>query len=151
MAVWKRICCPVDYSNASRTALVEAAELARRLEAELTVVSVAEIQPQAVGFDAPPVVSRQEAGEARRELDRWVGDAALVAPGRVRGELLSGEPATEIVRFLRDGRFDLVAMGTHGRKGLERLVLGSVTERVVRGAPCTVLVVRPERFGSEPD
>jgi universal stress protein A len=151
MAVWKRICCPVDYSDASRTALVEAAELARRIDGKLTVVSVSEIEPAAVTFDAPPVTSRQETGEARRALDRWVGDAAAIAPGRVRGELLSGEPATEIVKFLRDGRFDLVAMGTHGRRGLERLMLGSVTERVVRAAPCSVLVVRPERFDSEPD
>jgi universal stress protein A len=151
MAVWKRICCPVDDSNASRTALVEAAEIARRIDGELTVLRVTEIEPAAVTFDAPPVKSRQEADEARRELDRWVGDAAAIAPGRVRGELLSGEPATEIIRFLRNGRFDLVAMGTHGRKGVERLVLGSVTERVVREAPCSVLVVRPERFDSEPD
>ena len=151
MAVWKRICCPVDYSNASRNALFEAAELARRVEGELTVVRVTEFEPAAVTFDAPPVISRQEPDEARRALDRWVGDAAAIAPGRVRGELLSGEPATEIVQFLRNGRFDVVAMGTHGRKGLERLVLGSVTERVVREAPCTVLVVRPERFDTEPD
>jgi nucleotide-binding universal stress UspA family protein len=151
MAVWKRICCPVDYAEPSRHALVEAAELARRLEGELTVVSVMEHKPSADTFVAPPELFREEAEQARRQLDHWVADAESRAPGRVRGALLSGAPAEEIIKFLRDGRFDLVAMGTHGRKGLKRLVLGSVAERVVREAPCTVLVVRPERFESEPD
>jgi nucleotide-binding universal stress UspA family protein len=151
MAVWKRICCPVDYSEPSRLALVEAAELARRLEGELTIVSVMENRPSADTFVAPPELFREEAEQARRELDRWVADAEARAPGRVRGALLSGGPADEIIKFLRNGRFDLVAMGTHGRKGLKRLVLGSVAERVVREAPCTVLVVRPEHFDSEPD
>ncbi len=64
---------------------------------------------------------------------------------------MAGDPATEIIRFVQRGAFDLVVMGTHGRTGLRRLVIGSVAEKVIRHAPCSVLVVRPLQFNIEPD
>jgi hypothetical protein len=60
----------------------------------------------------------------------------------VRHVLLSGDPAEEIVRYGRDTGMDLIVMGTHGRTGLERLLLGSVAEKVLRDAACSVLVVK---------
>jgi nucleotide-binding universal stress UspA family protein len=151
MAVWKRICCPVDGSVPSSLALVEAAELTHRLEGELTVLRVIDHRPGETTFVAPPELHREEEARAGRDLDRWVEEAVRRAPGRVRGEMLHGPPAERILAFLREGRFDLVAMGTHGRKGLKRLMLGSVAEKVVREAPCSVLVVRAEHLDSEPD
>ena len=55
---------------------------------------------------------------------------------------LEGDPATEVVRYARDASMDVVVMGTHGRTGLERLLMGSVAEKVLREAPCSVLVVK---------
>jgi nucleotide-binding universal stress UspA family protein len=58
---------------------------------------------------------------------------------------LEGDPASEIVSFCRDALIDLVVMGTHGRTGVERMLLGSVAEQVLRDAPCSVLVVKLPR------
>lgn len=148
MASWKRICCPVDFSAASRTALMEAARTAKGAGAELVVLAVAEARRSKLSTDAlvsPPELFEAEREEARRQLRGWVEEAGVYAPGLVRGEARVGDPAEEVLRFVREGGFDLVAMGTHGRKGIRRLVLGSVAEKVVREAPCSVLVVRPER------
>ncbi len=69
--------------------------------------------------------------------------AERLAGGPVRAILESGSPAEQIVHAARSGRFDLVVTGTQTRHGLGRLLLGSVAERVVREAPCAVLVARP--------
>ena len=58
---------------------------------------------------------------------------------------LEGDPATEIARYAADANIDLIVMGTHGRTGLERMLLGSVAEQTLRGAPCSVLVVKLPR------
>ena len=61
----------------------------------------------------------------------------------VGGRVLPGEPAAEITRLAREEGFDVVVLATHGRHGLKRLLMGSVAERVVREAPCSVVVARP--------
>lgn len=66
----------------------------------------------------------------------------------VRIEVVAGDPASEILRRARTHGIDLVVVGTHGRTGLKHLVLGSVAERVVRQAPCPVLVVRSKEPGA---
>jgi nucleotide-binding universal stress UspA family protein len=63
----------------------------------------------------------------------------------IRHVLLEGDPATEIVRFATEEAMNLIVMGTHGRSGLERLLLGGVAEKVLRDAPCSVLVVKLPR------
>lgn len=154
MATWMRICCPVDFSAPSRAALLEAATIAKRCGGELTVLAVAESSRSKLATDAlvsPPELFEAEAEQLRRHVGRLVEEADALAPGHVHGETRVGDPASEVLRFVREGNFDLVAMGTHGRKGLKRLVLGSVAERVVREAPCSVLVVRPERAELEVD
>jgi nucleotide-binding universal stress UspA family protein len=79
--------------------------------------------------------------EDEETLARWRADAEGRARRPVRSRTLSGDPAAEIVRHAREERCDLVVIGTHGRAGIPRLVLGSVAERVARQCPCPVLVV----------
>jgi nucleotide-binding universal stress UspA family protein len=88
----------------------------------------------------PHHVSRAEARDYwRRQLEQ----IRPVDPGiRVEHVLLEGDPAREIVCYSRDHGIDLVVMGTHGRTGLERMLMGSVAEKVLRGASCSVLVVK---------
>ena len=145
MVSWLRILCAVDFSRASGSTLEAAADQARRHGAELTLLHVREPPPAAAvkGFAPPPVPSAAEAVEVGRQLARWREEATRLAGREVRAELASGSPAAEIVRLARQGNHDLVVVGTHGRTGFRRLVLGSVAERVVREAPCPVLVVRP--------
>jgi nucleotide-binding universal stress UspA family protein len=64
---------------------------------------------------------------------------------------LEGDPATEIIRYATASNIDLIVMGTHGRTGLERLLLGSVAEQVLRGAPCSVLVAKLPRAVAKPE
>jgi len=141
MADWKKICCAVDFSDPSRAALEEACALARRTGAELTLLHVWD--PHAPSPEVLLAKLEQAAPELEARLASWARDAgARTGGGSARTVLLTGPAAGEIVRFARDGGFDLVVMATHGRSGLARVLLGSVAEQVVREASCSVLVVR---------
>jgi nucleotide-binding universal stress UspA family protein len=84
--------------------------------------------------------------EARELLDRWAEKAKGACAARVSGHVAMGTPWREIVQMATHLHADLVLVGTHGRKGLARLVLGSVAETVVRKALCPVLVVRKKEY-----
>lgn len=144
MAGWKKICCAVDFSEPSRKAMREAAELARRLGAELVIVH-SFVPPPVVATDM--LVSTRDLGglvaeELEQTLAAWRSEAAAIAGAPVTSAVLAGEPEKEIVRYARDHPVDLLVLATHGRSGLKRLVLGSVADAVTRRAPCPVLVVR---------
>jgi len=92
------------------------------------------------GPSAPPtVVRRDHADEALTQLQDLVRGAFK---GKWEAEVAAGPPAETIVRIARERQADLIVMGTHGRTGLQHVLLGSVTEQVVRLAPCPVLTVR---------
>ncbi len=148
MLNWLKILCAVDFSESSRDALEHAAELARRFEAELTLIHVREVQ-RVVGTEIVPTekLLEEEARELGHKLEEWKTAAEEIAGRPVRTLLESGAAAPEIVRAAAREAFDLVVTGTKARKGLSRILLGSVAERVVREAPCPVLVARrvPDR------
>jgi nucleotide-binding universal stress UspA family protein len=150
MTAWRRICCPVDFSPASRVALEEAADLAWRFAAELTLLHVDDRAGRPVGSETllPPAALEPWTLELERQLAEWAGLAERIAVRPVRYALAAGPAAEEILRFVADGGFDVVVMGTHGRGEREHLEFGSVAEAVVRGAGCPVLVVR-RRAGRE--
>jgi nucleotide-binding universal stress UspA family protein len=81
---------------------------------------------------------------AQGALDAVVREATATGAKHVSGKLLAGAPWAEIVSQLAEEPFDLCVIGTHGRTGLARILLGSVAEMVVRHAPCSVLAVRPD-------
>src|SRR5512146_2689855 len=122
-ADWKRICCPIDFSDASRAAMEVAADLARRFGAELVLLHAYPIP----GYTFPdgsvvasPKMMQDLADQAQRHLDAWRADAVrLVGASRVTAEKAVGEPAGEIVSFARERGVDLLVLGTHGRTGLE--------------------------------
>lgn len=145
MSQYRKICCPVDFSEASRLAMHEAADLARRLGAELVLVHVTHpvSAPGAEPVLAPPARHGEEDPDAPQLLTAWAREAEALAGRAVQTRLASGRAGPEILRYAREGRFDLLVVGSHGRTGFKHLVLGSVAEELVRGAPCPVLVVRP--------
>ncbi|HEX9049064.1 MAG TPA: universal stress protein [Anaeromyxobacter sp.] len=146
-ADWKRICCPIDFSDASRAAMEVAADLARRFGASLVLLHAYPIP----GYTFPdgsvvasPKMMQDLADQAERHLEEWRAQAEkLVGAARVSAQKAIGEPAAEIVSFAKSSGIDLVVVGTHGRTGLEHALMGSVAERVVRRAHCPVLTVRP--------
>ncbi len=144
MSEWKKICCAIDFSEPSRFAMEEAASLARQLKADLALLHVYEA-PLPMTADmvlSPPELFERAVKEMERKMDGWQKEAERIAGRPVQSTVLAGDAAAVILRFLRQGLFDLLVTGTHGRTGLRHLVLGSVAEKVVRQAACPVLVIR---------
>jgi nucleotide-binding universal stress UspA family protein len=144
--VFYRIVVPTDFSAGSEEAWALAQRLAKALSSELVLVHVFVEAP--LWGEGPFTMehTRSVFAEARKwvieQLEQRVQQAA--AGGlRARAVLREGGAAhDEIVALATDEHADLIAMGTHGRGGLNRMLLGSVTDRVVRLAPCPVLTVR---------
>jgi nucleotide-binding universal stress UspA family protein len=139
----RHVLCPTDYSEFAERALVHAAALARALGGDLTVAYVFPY-PVPLGGEVPYFTSELLGSVARAEqLDKLKEFArpAAAAGVKVRSVLREGDPSREIARLAEELPADLVVMGTHGRGGFERLLLGSVTERLLRRAPCPVLTV----------
>lgn len=148
MIALKQVLVAVDFGDASEAALTYARNFARAFGARLHVMHVLDntfLRPMA---NDPHVV---ETAATRQLVDRLTDDdrQTLHAVPVIRK---SDTPAEEIVRYAKDERIDLIVMGTHGRKAVAHLLMGSVAERVVRTAPCPVLTVRhPEREFVLPD
>jgi nucleotide-binding universal stress UspA family protein len=145
-AEWKRICCPIDFSDASRAAMELAADLARRFGAELVLVHAYPVP----GYTFPdgsvvasPRMMQELADQAARHLAEWRGEAEKLGVPRVTTATAVGEPAGEILAYAAEHRVDVLVLGTHGRTGLEHALMGSVAERVVRRAKIPVLTVHP--------
>lgn len=144
----KKVLFATDFSDASTTALAVAASLARDCRAELLIVHVQ--QPPTVYGGDEMVGSLYEIDDARarEQLDQLQPPI----PGlSVRRELLIGPPADEIVALAEREAVDLIVIGTHGRTGLSRLLMGSVAELTVRRAKCPVLTVKPRMASAAMD
>ena len=141
-----KILCPIDFSPGSQQAMRVATRLATEAGAELVLVHSPYVPPLAFAGDymLPPPVLQDFLDDAKRGLDDAVKEVAALGAKHVSSKLLAGLPWTTIVGELDDPTFDLVVIGTHGRTGLSRILLGSVAEKVVRHAPCSVMVVRPD-------
>jgi len=140
-----RILCPVDLSEPSGTALRQAAHLARGYDARLTVLAVAAMSEVPLG-ETPPAV-RGLTVEARSKLLRALeafGSGVVPKGLPVTYQLEEGEVVHEIVRATEEQAPDLLVMGTHGRGGFQRFILGSVLNKVMRRVACPLLTVPPE-------
>lgn len=142
----EKILCPTDFSSGANQALRVAVRIARETGAELVVLHAWHIPSSAYALEAtfPPLVVQQIVDESQRALDRVVKEAAADGAKRVIGKLRTGVPWAQIVEELESQPYDLCVIGTHGRTGLARVLLGSVAGKVVRLAPCSVLAVRPD-------
>jgi nucleotide-binding universal stress UspA family protein len=133
-----------DFSPASRAAFAKAIEFAKRDRAPLTIAHVM-LPPVIMMGDGyiPPTtwdqISRAHRKMSQKKLDALVARARS-AGVRASGVLLEGQPSDQILRAAR--RAGLLVMGTHGRTGVARFILGSVASRVVAGARCPVVTVR---------
>lgn len=139
-----RILCPIDFSESSQHALAQAAAVARASTAGVTLLHVFVNRP---AMDLPPAMLEDE--DRQRLVEKLRALSETVAPGLRPDVRIEEAPAAHeaILDAIEDLDPDLLVMGTHGRSGFRRLFLGSVTEKVVRTAPCPTLVV-PPRAGS---
>ncbi|MHC4401480.1 MAG: universal stress protein [Planctomycetota bacterium] len=143
----QRIVCPVDFSDTSGRALGEAIHLARSLDSRLSVLTVVEplkgVLPRIVSVSE----ERQQAyvDAQTKEFERFV--AGLDFHGVEHDKVVcQGKPHEEILAFVRDEQPDLLVMGSVGRTGLARALLGSVAEKVARELPCSIMTVKGEDF-----
>jgi nucleotide-binding universal stress UspA family protein len=154
MVEFKHILCPIDLSELSLRALSYAAAFARWYDATLTVQHVVpSFEPRQVraGMLGDPVqiVQPLSREDVENEL-RAAMESAHVAAPRTAVVAEEGDPAVTIVDRAVAHLADLVVLGTHGRSGVDRLLLGSVTEKVLRKSPCPVLTVPPHAHGTPP-
>jgi nucleotide-binding universal stress UspA family protein len=145
----QKILYPTDFSSYSNQAYFHAVSLAEKHGATLTVLFV---------YNADSTVTPGSQGDEEADRRYWQGQLEQIRPIDqripVQHTLLQGDPATEIVRYGKEAGMDLIVIGTHGRTGLDRLLLGSVAEKVLRDAACSVFVVKlPRRTpsGEKPD
>jgi nucleotide-binding universal stress UspA family protein len=148
----RHVLIPLDGSTLAEQALDPALELAQRSGARVTLLRVVHLAPlMAEGFGSPiqppmPLDStlQQRERQAREYLNRL---AWKIQPRVTQIEskvvVAEGADASEILEFARDHDVDLIALATHGRSGLKRLLLGSVADKVIRRADTPVLVIRP--------
>ena len=151
MPSFNRILVPIDFSSPSARALEVAIDFAKLFGAALSIVHVEQplTVPASVPY-MPPLSGLEGVTAAARaacaeQLSEAAQQARAAGVSNVDTELLEGIAWCEIVDRAKRGAHDLVVIGTHGRSGVQRVLLGSVAERVVRKAPCAVLTVRPEQ------
>ena len=145
--MYDQILVPTDGSDGASAALDEAVDLAAAFDS--TVHSLYVVDAAAVGSEAGTV-------DLVESFERIGEDAVDAAATRARdagidatGTVATGSPHRAILDYAADNGIDLVVMGTHGRTGLERYLLGSITEKVVRTAERPVLTVRADEAGDE--
>jgi universal stress protein A len=136
----KRILVPIDFSEQSQKALHYAISFAKQFNAEIFLLHVVETVPTPeVAIAESGVLNFRLRDEAKRELSDWRKEVPHAA---VKTAIYAGIPFREIVRAADEHNTDLIILGTQGRTGLSHLFIGSTAERVVRHAPCPVMVVR---------
>lgn len=140
--VVRNILVPIDFNAGSEHALDYACTLAAKLDATVHLVNaLGAIPPElTVKLDETVVTTAHDANRASLEQ-------LTVARGGTRfgnRTVVPGDPRDAILALADEVDADMIVMGTHGRRGISRLVIGSVAENVVRNAPCPVLTVRQE-------
>jgi nucleotide-binding universal stress UspA family protein len=160
MIALKKILVPTDFGEAADAALSYARALARRFGASLDLLHIADdvaarMFAGEVYVGVPTQIQKDIEESARHQLDERLNDNVDNDPNPLPTSpvvITSAAPAVTIVQYAKDANIDLIVMGTHGRGAVAHLLMGSVAERVVRTAPCPVLVVRhPEREFVVPD
>ena len=146
MEKFKTILFPVDLSPASPELVPYAKTMAEKFESEIHLLFVARrFQHLSDMYVPEPEIYTFERGileGAERRLDEFK-DTHFMMPANIKTAVLSGDPAEEIITYTQTEKVDMIVMGTHGRKGLNKIVFGSVAERVVKRSPVPVFIVNP--------
>jgi universal stress protein E len=141
------IVCPVDFSPAAARALRNAVNLGHTFGAKLTILTV--IENLSNVYPGRPLIDPEAQGsyalDQEREFERFGSDFDFSGLSWKK-IVLHGVPHEEILRFARQAECRLMVLGSEGRTGLAKILLGSVAEKVVRELPCSVITVKAERL-----
>jgi len=139
----QHILVPHDFSDTAQCALDYALALAEKFAARVTIVHTYEVP--LLSYPEGPAITAELVGQVQAAAKAALDGVVARSKGRpgvaVDGDLREGPPWAEIIAAATEGGADLIVIGTHGRRGLSRALLGSVAEKVVRSATCPVLTV----------
>ena len=148
----KKILAPIDFSEHSMDAMRSAMELAKDVGAEVHLMHV--IAPHHHFIPLPLVTSGEESRELVREaamIEQAEQELARIKKddfgdsNKVVTFAVVGHPVQKLADYAKEQAIDLIVMATHGRSSIEHMLLGGTTEKLVRSAPCSVLVIRPRK------
>jgi len=138
MALLKKILAPTDFSELSAEGVRYACHLARDVGAQVIVLNV-------IVLDESNTTGKGEMERHKQRLEEFVGKTiSHRADLKIREVVVAGQPYGAIVNCAEHEKVDLIVMSTHGRGGLSRMLIGSVTDKLLRSATCPVLVVPAE-------
>ena len=149
----KSILTPIDFSDNAGKIAKAAAYIAGTFKAELHLVFVVQNFEDYSGFFVPPInlpnLEEELFASAQQQMESFVEEhkAAFADAGvtEVTSKVLSGDVAEEILTYAAKKKVQLIVMGTHGYKGVERIMFGSVADKVVKNACCAVMTINPYR------
>ena len=138
MTMIKRILAPTDFSELSANGVRYASQLAKELGSELVIMNI-------VPLDESNFASKREIDQHKLELDEFLVDRDVNPDLNLRKLVEPGVPSGTIISFAERENCDLIVMSSHGSSGLSGVLVGSVTEQILRKSPCPVLVVPLDR------
>ena len=139
----KNIICPVDFSKESNRALNSAIIIARMVEAKLVILSVYPLFRYDFTKHDAAQINESRRLELNKEFDSFLETFHLIDLNYEK-QIAGGEPSEEILKFIKKSKPDLLIMGTTGRSGISKILMGSVTEKVIREVPCSFITVKNE-------
>ncbi len=146
MKEFKKILFPVDLSESSPKIVPVVTTMAQKFESEIHLLFVARVFDYFSGIYVPhPSINKFESEiveGAEKRLNEFTEENFKDLPN-TKATVVSGDISEEILKYIQSKGIDLLVMGTHGRKGLEKVVFGSVAERVAKASPVPVLLVNP--------
>ncbi len=141
----QHILCPVDFSTTSKRSLKNAITMAHRFKAELTILSVCESQSSGWFWsEKESTLVNDDACSGHKAKFESFLEGINLSGLQYNKEIRKGNPAEEILNTISEKMIDLLVMGTTGKTGLNRLIIGSVTEKVVREVPCSFITLKSE-------
>lgn len=144
MDAMKKILVPVDLSPASTILLEYANTIAEKFAAKIICLFVAEDPYSYTGLPVDVRLDPYDEGieaYSRKHMKSFIEENRKRVTGAWEGVVITGHPAREIIDYAAKEKIDIIVIGTHGFTGLDRMIFGSVAEKVIKMAPCPVLVV----------
>ncbi len=139
----KKILCPIDHSDGSKEALKYAVSFAMKNEAKLYLLHVIDIRSfdESIDTMATQIPNDETIKQLKTKLLECIPEE-IRSDMQIEALVVQGIPFAEIISIAKGNNVDMIVMGTHGRTGLAHIMIGSVSEKVVRKAHCPVLTVR---------
>jgi len=148
LETFRKILLPVDLSEVSPKIVPLAINIAKKYESELHILFVARSFKYFDSMYVPPVSIQTFEHEIIKAGEKQIEEFAQTYFGDLpncKTNVVFGDPADEIINYIKSEGIDLVIMGTHGRKGLDRILFGSVADQVIKTSPVPVMSINPYR------